>query len=192
MLISFHFVSEWTLKTKSLFQATSKKLFQPTLVLNTWHTWRWPSDAKDPKFLAKSQFRSLFLLNRATMNGRRGGRQTAAYLHPDFFPAKIFTVPCVNLFSVSDIYFQTRIADKDLLFLRRLLGTRQAYKWGVVHLTEVQPVKGAEALDLEATCRHIWANFGDTFRAIFCNMSELSNDTIGPTSCHLATFPSLV
>ena len=72
---------------------------------------------------------------------------------------KIFTVPCVNLFSVSDIYFQTRIADKDLLFLRRLLGTRQAYKWGVVHLTEVQLVKGAEALDLWATWRHIWANF---------------------------------
>ena len=93
------------------------------------------------------------------MNGRRGGQQTAAYLHPDFFPAKIFTVPCVNLFSVSDIYFQTRIADKDLLFLRRLLGTRQAYKWGVVHLTEVQLVKGAEALDFWATWRHIWANF---------------------------------
>ena len=71
---------------------------------------------------------------------------------------KIFTVPCVNLFLVSDIYFQTRIADKDLLFLRRLLGTRQAYKWGVVHFTEVQLVKGASK-DLWATWRHIWANF---------------------------------
>ena len=126
------------------------------------------------------------------MNGRRGGRQTAAYLHPDFFPAKIFTVPCVNLFSVSDIYFQTRIADKDLLFLRRLLGTRQAYKWGVVHLTEVQPVKGAEALDLEATCGHIWPILATHFGPIFCNMSEFSNDTMGPTLCHLATFPSVV
>ena len=126
------------------------------------------------------------------MNGRRGGRQTAAYLHPDFFPAKIFTVPCVNLFLVSDIYFQTRIADKDLLFLRRLLGTRQAYKWGVVHLTEVQLVKGAEALDLEATCGHIWPILATHFGPIFCNMSEFSNDTMGPTLCHLATFPSFV
>ena len=123
------------------------------------------------------------------MNGRRGGRQTAAYLHPDFFPAKIFTVPCVNLFSVSDIYFQTRIADKDLLFLRRLLGTRQAYKWGVVHLTEVQLVKGVGSLghlvthlgQFLATWRQIWAKF--------CRLAThlgnflLSCDTFG-TDCH--------
>ena len=100
------------------------------------------------------------------MGGRVPGKQLRIY-RATFFPTppnrqhgvKIFTVPCVNLFSVSDIYFQTRIADKDLLFLRRLLGTRQAYKWGVVHLPEVQLVKGAEALDFWATWRHIWANF---------------------------------
>ena len=99
------------------------------------------------------------------MGGRLLGKQLRIY-RATFFPApqnrhgvKIFTVPCVNLFSVSDIYFQTRIADKDLLFLRWLLGTRQAYKWGVVHLTGVQPVKGAQALDLLATWQHIWADF---------------------------------
>ena len=99
------------------------------------------------------------------MGGRLPGKQLRIY-RATFFPApqnrhgvKIFTVPCVNLFSVSDIYFQTRIADKDLLFLRRLLGTRQAYKWGVVHLTGVQPVKGARALNLLPTWQHIWADF---------------------------------
>ena len=126
------------------------------------------------------------------------GKQLRIY-RATFFPApqnrhgvKIFTVPCVNLFSVSDIYFQTRIADKDLLFLRWLLGTRQAYKWGVVHLTGVQPVKGAQALDfwppgntfglIFAALRHIWAKFlppGDTFGPNFVNWLAV----FVPSSC---------